>query len=128
MPAADRDSIRFRRWMVGIAFVCAGALVTYAIQIHNWKLAQASSIMGVVLALTGLAALADFRSTAFRTSKDKRDKWLVRLVAVAAVGTAAILLYSVQYDHWRSGQVLSTASIGFMVAGASWLAGALLGF
>jgi len=126
MPSPN--STRSRRWILGIAFVGAGAVVSYAIQTHNWKLAQVTSIIGVVFALAGLALLADISSTLFRTSKDKRDKWLTRLVAVAAVGTGAILLYSIQYDHWKLGLVASTASIGFLTAGAAWLTGALLGF
>jgi hypothetical protein len=128
MPDRNPNSTRSRRWFVGVAFVCAGASLTYAIQMHNWKLAQATSIIGVVIALAGLAVLADIIPTLFRSGKDKRDKWLTRLVAVAAVGTAAILLYSIQYDRWELKRVASTASIGFLTAGAAWLTGALLGF
>jgi len=45
-------------WELGTAFVLAGAVLSYAVQVHNWRLAQLASVSGVVLLAIGLAFLS----------------------------------------------------------------------
>lgn len=106
-----------------------GAILMYAIQFHNWRLAQSASLLGVALIITGVVLLT------INLSRDQPDekgqesaKWLIRLVWVAAFGMGVIILYSIQYQEWVLQRVASSAAIGLMSAGAAWLTGALLGF
>jgi hypothetical protein len=133
-------------WEVGTAFVLAGAVLSYAVQAHNWRLAQVASISGIVLLVIGLALLSKMMSSALVSERTQsrqtglkerggqnksgeiRDKLLRRLAMVAGAGLSIIFLYSVQYRFWPDGRVLSTLSVGLVSAGAAWLTGVLLGF
>jgi hypothetical protein len=53
---------------------------------------------------------------------------IVKLVQFTACGLAAIIIYAIQYDHWRSASVAKIAGMGLLTAGGSLAAGALLGF
>ncbi len=126
---AERQAQSVWRWNFGIGMVFVGAVLTYAIQFHDWKLSQVASILGVALIIAGIVLLT------INLSRDQPDdrslesaKWLIRLVWVAAFGMGVIVLYSVQYQHWVLQRVASTASVGLIAAGAAWLTGALLGF
>jgi tetratricopeptide (TPR) repeat protein len=132
------------RWATAFVLVISGAALIYAIQFHNWKLAQIASMAGLVLlgvgvgllAVTLRRALSQGENSALvgdpeeneREKEKNRSKWLTRLVLVAAFGMAVIAVYAVQYDNWILARVASTASVGFITAGASWLVGALVGF
>jgi hypothetical protein len=117
------------RWNFGIGMVFVGAVLTYSIQFHDWKLAQLASILGVALIVAGIVLLT---INLGRDLPDERSlesaNWLIRLVWVAAFGLGVIILYAIQYQHWALQRVASTASIGLITAGAAWLSGALLGF
>jgi|HubBroStandDraft_6_1064221.scaffolds.fasta_scaffold285791_1 hypothetical protein len=126
-----------------ICFVIAGGVLTYGIEFHDWRLAQIASMTGLLLLAVGVAALTFFLNEAAKhdsSSSDmsleqsawqkekNRSKWLTRLVLVAAFGMAVILVYAIQFGNWTSGRVATTASVGFLAAGAAWLTGALVGF
>jgi hypothetical protein len=51
-----------------------------------------------------------------------------RLMQFASCGVAAIIIYAIQYNHWKSAAVAKIASVGLLTAGASLAAGAVLGF
>jgi MFS family permease len=123
------------RWGIASALIVAGTLLTYAIELRNWRLAQVASMVGVTLIVTGVAALSRGLQSGPKvpshlqgTKEEIRDKLLKRLVIVALFGLGVIFLYSVQYRHWTEGRVLSVASMGLISAGAAWLTGAFLGF
>jgi hypothetical protein len=138
-------------WGIGIALIAAGGGLTYALEIRNWHLAQAVSIVGVALIFGGLVLLVKALSLsvdsdsidsdpaqskeersapgdAKRKAGEVRDTLLRRLVMVAGFGLGIIFLYSVQSRNWPDGDVLSTLGVGAVSAGAAWLAGALFGF
>lgn len=137
-------------WGIGTVLIGAGGGLTYALEVQNWHLAQAVSIVGVALILGGLTLLVkalslsvdsdslDSDQTSATEKKrgpgetkkagEVRDILLRRLVMVAGFGLGIIFLYSVQGRNWPAGHVLSTLGIGFVSAGAAWLSGALLGF
>lgn len=135
-------------WTLGIVLVVAGTVLTYAVQAHNWRLAQVASIAGVIFLGLGLVFLTKTLSSQLypltphptemegkrdgTDAKEKageiRDMLLRRLVMVAGFGLGIVFLYSVQHSHWPEGRVLSTLSVGLISAGAAWLVGALLGF
>jgi len=134
-------------WWIGAGMVLAGGILTYAIQMKNWKLAQIASITGVILVAAGIATLAKSLTSAVaqsradsaarsgletsnkpETNRSIRGQWLQRLVYLPAIGMGIITLFAVQYNRWANGEVASTASVGYIAAGAAWLVGALVGF
>jgi len=139
-----------RRQFVNIIIVVAGVydglLFVSAVEHGNYYVSQATILAGVALVFAGVARLTrTFSLAPTESQKDrptdespdteeeskrekKRSAWLTRLVLLAALGLSAIVLYAIQYDHWKAGVVASTASIGFLTAGAAWLIGTLLGF
>jgi hypothetical protein len=143
-----RDSIAQFGWVIGVVLAVAGFGLMYAVEVHDWKLAQLASISGVLLLAASVATLAKIMMSSLYPATDKparqkegvrvtrqrenagevRDKLLRRLVMVAGFGLGVIFLYSVQYRYWPDGRVLSTLSAGLVSAGAAWLTGALLGF
>jgi hypothetical protein len=147
MPATPPDgdkSVGMLRWTISIGLIAVGAVLVYATEIHNWRLAQIASMAGVTLIVSGVAFLSATLTQALiqlerdplegdpegtdRQREKNRSKWLTRLVLVAAFGMAVIVLYAVQYNNWTLARVASTLSVGFITAGAAWLTGALAGF
>jgi hypothetical protein len=143
----NQSSSKSPRWLIGPGLISAGGILTYAVQTQNWRLAQITSIAGVILLVAGVAVLAvTLPSAAARpqsnassgpwqeteryseANRSIRAQWLQRLVYVPAIGLAVITLFAVQYTRWANGEVASTASVGYIAAGAAWLVGALVGF
>ena len=143
-------------WEVGTVLVLSGVLLTYAVEVRNWKLAQLGSLVGMAFLCLGVLLLSKRLSLSLVTERAKstqndqkpgysqqreartsaeevrdvllRDILLQRLVMVAGFGLTIIFIYAVQYKNWPAGRVLSTLSVGLVSAGAAWLIGALLGF
>ena len=120
-------------WVVPIGLLVFGGVVVWAVLYKNFILAQAGILAIFALILVGSARLTSMFLFSSRNSKDRekerlRASWLMRLVVLAALGLGAIMLYAIQYKNWGPARVASAASVGFIAAGAAWLAGALIGF
>jgi hypothetical protein len=140
----DAKISRLVRWAIGIGLVIVGAVMTYAVQLQDWKLAQIASMTGIVFLVAGVAILAGSitwippqSESAFpvggnedgSTRQEKtRAQWLTRLVLVAVLGMVVIVLFAIQYHNWALSSVAAVASVALITAGAAWLTGALLGF
>src|ERR1700675_4236340 len=113
--------VAFWRWATGAGLAIVGVVLTYAVELHNWKLAQLAALGGVALLAGGVAFLASALSSSLAAPgrQDTKDQHLTRLGAAAAFGLAGVILYSFQYRNWSEGRVLLTCSVGLIAAGAA---------
>jgi hypothetical protein len=124
-----KEMTKFYVWLLVGAGVVTIPLV-WAEQNKNWLVAQACLV--AVLALLGLAAWLwwqnNHRHPALPAAAATYARALERLLVVVAVGLAALILNANRKQHWEYGLVARAIGYGFMVAGAAFMSGGLLGF
>src|ERR1700722_2774656 len=95
-------------WITGIVGGLSGFGLMYAVEAHNWKIAQLASIAGLLLLALSVALLSkklllslspptkdgNKETRSADNAEEIRDKLLRRLVIVAGFGLAIIFLYS----------------------------------
>jgi hypothetical protein len=130
MSEAQSTNVAPWRWATGAALAITGAILSYGVEIRNWRLAQLAAMAGIALLTGGVALLASALSSDLGAApkEEPRDRHLRRLGATGVLGLLGIFVYSVQYRNWAEGRVLLTVSVGFIAAGAAWFTGTLLGF
>jgi hypothetical protein len=119
--------------LYAVLFVLAGVLaipLIWAEQGKKWVVAQGSLV--AIFALLGLAAWVwwkdNHRPSELSVTVATYARALERLLAVVAVGIAALVLNANRYQHWQYSLVARAIGFGIMVAGSAFMSGALLGF
>jgi hypothetical protein len=119
--------------LYAVLFVLAGVLaipLIWAEQGKEWVVAQGSLV--AIFALLGLAAWVwwkdNYRPSELSVTVATYARALERLLAVVAVGIAALVLNANRYQHWQYSLVARAIGFGIMVAGSAFMSGALLGF
>jgi hypothetical protein len=106
------------------------ALLVRAERRQDWLTAQASLV--VIMLLLALMVWdwwkANHKAPLLSAEADVYYRATNKVLMCVAIGFAALILNANRWDHWKYGVVSRAIGYGAMVAGAFFIAGALLGY